>query len=872
MTSALAVSMLFCAVVTSVDTKVNVRETVMLARGHQDNWRCDERCTLSVVGSNICVMALKPSFTLRYAGIMPGPPLFAGADEYILRTSGSVNGDVILALRQVKCKKKDQVVRMTAPWTDRTVFKARHSPEDTYVLESIVFSCSDTNARPSFVLGGLDSVALRPAVAALKTDIETGNPFHLVRQSIGEKSSLVFRNASDCQLECQAKVLIEDYFGDKDTRMHDLRLKPGEISRCKVNERLPKGIRYVTIIVESGGDTATNHLTYASIDLHEVTPQQPKGEFRFGVNFHGSRYAPVWRQIGMDAAVAIGAKIVRDDLLHFSSNWLGENKFNWKDDEEIDGLLSRGLAIDAIVWWPADWALIRDADGGLEKSGRRAFRPGMLRRYGEMLGERYGDRIAYYEVGNEWDMSSPKWLPYDDAVRQVREFAEGMHSKCPSARVIPGGFAAESSVRHPSMTIRPMFQENLMRDLQKDVDAHPVHLHSPYKEYASKVRFFLQWRKEQGITIPWYANETSISTTTMRPDDRAAAAIAWQKTLFGWSRGSLDHIWYNLRATSYNPDDHGCGYGMFTAEFYPRATAAAYAALASTFRHMAADGVLHDGKERQVLRFAGRRDGHDVRVVTGWDMFAERPLEVRIRTDAARAEQVDTMGNRTAIAIRNGVVVWHISSHPSALYLEDSTKAEPFKVDLDNEARRPLKIIQPKAVLGDKDSADLVLKEYEQVYEAYKAMPEHVGRTWRWWGDLWVWVNTAWRDGKLHINLRCWDDVFHPRPDDPLNGDCAMVRLGGWKLLLVGGDKPRVDVLEAPTGKTTDVKDQMSATCKPGYHTEYLLTVSPNALGLGNEIPFNVRVYDDDGLGFDKWIEYTPFDEEPQALIRLQEF
>jgi len=870
--NALIASLLIGASLSGDGTTVTTCESAMRARGLQDNWCGDGRCSVTATDSNICVKALGPTFALRYVGTMPGPPLFAGADEYVLKTSDAKAGNAVLTLRKVKGKDAGKTVQLSSPWTDRTTFKAGLSAADAYVLDSVEFACADGQARPSFVLGGLSAVTWGSAASALKVDVETGNPFHLVRREKGEKASLVFRNASDRQIEWKATVSVEDYFGHVDRRSEVVRLKAGEVTRRALEERLSKGIRYVTVVAESGGGTATNRLTYAHVDLHEVTPLQPKGEFRFGVNFHCSRYAPRWQTIGMDAAVAIGAKLVRDDLLHFSGNWRGENEFAWENDaKEVDGLLSRGLAIDAILWWPTDWALIRDADGGLEKSGRRVFRPGLLKRYGELLGERYGERIAYYEVGNEWDMSDPKWLPYEDAVRQVREFAEGLHSKCPSARVIPGGFAAESSVRHPSGVIRPMFQENLMRDLQGWVSAHPVHLHGPYKEFSNKIAFFLQWRKEMGVTLPWYANETSISTTTMRPDDRAAAAIAWQKTLFGWSRGSIDHIWYNLRAVSYDRDDDGCGYGMFTAEFYPRATAAAYAALASTFRHLAADGVLHDGRERQVLRFAGRRDGREVRVVAGWDTFAEGPMDVRVRTDAARALQVDTMGNRTDVLIRDGVAVWQISAHPSALYLEGATKAEPIKADLVREAKRPVKVIRPKAELGGPDTADLLLKEYEQVYEVFKAMPEHVGRTWRWWGDLWVWVNTAWQGGKLQVKLTCWDDVHHPRPEDPLKGDCALVRLGDWKLLLVGGPNPRVDVKEAPRGRKADATGLMSVTCASGYHTVYVLTVDPKALGLGDEIPFNVRVYDDDGPGFDCWIEHTPFDEEPSVLLKLTE-
>ena len=42
------------------------------------------------------------------------------------------------------------------------------------------------------------------------------------------------------------------------------------------------------------------------------------------------------------------------------------------------------------------------------------------------------------------------------------------------------------------------------------------------------------------------------------------------------------------------------------------------------------------------------------------------------------------------------------------------------------------------------------------------------------------------------------------------------------------------------------------------------------ALGFKGEVPFNIRVYDNDGKGFDGWMEYAPIDEaECPALLKL---
>lgn len=271
------------------------------------------------------------------------------------------------------------------------------------------------------------------------------------------------------------------------------------------------------------------------------------------------------------------------------------------------------------------------------------------------------------------------------------------------------------------------------------------------------------------------------------------------------------------------------------------------------------------------MRFKGRRGGHDVRVVAGWDAFAAEPMDVRVRTDAKRAWQVDTMGNRSEVPVASRTATWRISADPSALYLEDASRAEPDASDAAREAKRPLKIVTPGPEFAALGEADLLMKEYEQVYEVFKAMPEHVDRTWKWWEDLWVWVNTAYKDGKLSFRFTCWDDIHHPVPEDPLTGDCVVLRMGEWRLLLLApkGRKPEVRVLAKPAGAKDPPPGFWTLDWKPGYHKTYFLTLDPAALGFAKEIPFNVRVYDNDGKGFDGWIEYAPLDEEFPAVIRL---
>lgn len=843
---------------------VTVREEVMPVRDGRDKWIADWNASFVYTNGEGHVLFKDNKFCLYHRWDYPGGERVRGAAEYVVKIDPQLEGEAELDVRR---ERKGWSKSFKAKIGRETHFVA-DLPFDgeAYYLGAIKFCLKGDPPTRSVRFLGIDAVTRETPASVLRVDVETGNPFRLVRDGTGEKAELVLRNPSDRKLDWKVHLKVEDYFGNCREGDFPVSLEAGGVLRRPMKEVLPKGIRYVTVIAESCGLTATNRTTWAYVDAQKVTPFQPEGEFRLGVNFHGLRYTRFDSDLGMDVLVAIGAKMVRNEATPFPGIWQAENKIDWKTyDDYLDRLERHGLALDSIVWWPASWAVRKDADG---KPVQGAIRPGLLRRFGEMLGQRYGKRIAYYEVGNEWDMSSEKWLPYEDAVRQVREFAEGLRSTCPTAKIIPCGFAAESSVRHPSNVIRPMFHENLMRDVQDVVDAHPCHLHGPSKEYQLKVRNFIEWRERMNVRIPWYANETAFSMASMRPDDRQMAVTMWQKVLFAWSRGSLDYIWYNLRATGWNPADSEQGYGMFTADWHPRTAAASFAALASTFRHQQFDGIAFDGKSRQVLRFKNAQGG-SVRVIAGWDDFAERPMSVRIRTDAAKAWQVDIMGNRTPVSVKDGCTVWQISKDPSALLLEEAGFADPVAEDAKNAAKRPVKVIRPGSALGNKNSADFCLKEYEQVYEVYKAMPEHADRTWKWWGDLWAWINTAFADGRLQIKITCWDNVHHPLPDDPLRGDCAVLRLGEWKLALVASENPFVKVLARPAGVADPPREACDLKRLPGGDTVYVLSVDPKTLGLQREIPFNVRVYDNDGECFKSWIEFSPLDDDPVAVIRL---
>ena len=349
-----------------------------------------------------------------------------------------------------------------------------------------------------------------------------------------------------------------------------------------------------------------------------VTPPSAPGEFRAGFNYHMARYADADNAKCLKALVQSGAKLVRASIgATFGVVKPKEAVCDWTKPDRCLALLERnGLALDTIVYGTPDWAVDEKHSGLSWTLGRwrTPVRRGAFREFCRALAARYGTRIAWYEIGNEWDLIPPEAMDTDEAIEMQREGYEGVKAGCPEAKVIPNGWAVVHSDVIPHRTQRDM-QERMMTEAVDFYDAHPVHQHGPYREYRRRLAEFFAWRKAKGIARkPWYSNETA-QTTSNVGEERIAECV-WQKILHAWAHGSVDYIWYNLRAIGFGPYDGESGYGVVTGDFYPRATYAAFAGLTSCFeRHAAGLHRRHLGTYRREAELLPRpclpeRGGH----------------------------------------------------------------------------------------------------------------------------------------------------------------------------------------------------------------------------------------------------------------------
>ena len=524
---------------------------------------------------------------------------------------------------------------------------------------------------PSGRMGRLKATA----VEALAFDVDTGDPLHLIRGGRGAPT-LVFGNLSRGTRRWKGTVRFRDHFGRGFEQAVDVTAAPESTVRVALNRALPfQGMWYVSAeLTGDDGQTGVAEARFAAIDRHEATPILPKPYFRMGINFHAQHYwnTPHFPRV-MDALVASGAKLVRSGGFKFADVAKARTN-NWTlTDALVKAYRSNGLAINANVYPAPAWA--RAEPTAEQKKLRHRMnlpsRDGLFRDFCAAIAARYGTEIDYYEMGNEWDLTSDRILPPVEALRLLREGYAGVKASCPNATVIPCGWACADSSGLAEKH-NPGLIETFAGTAQDAFDVWALHLHGPFESYAERLqKQFFPMRKRLGLDAkPWYSNETALNTAG---DEEAAARAVWQKILYAWAWGSTDYIWYNLRATGWNPSAGEDSYGLITPDYRPRATYAAFAALATLIEGGTFDARLVDADARHVYRF--HTPGGRGLTIAGWDALRPKGEVVRIRSDACAAQAVNLMGNRTDLKAQDGVWTWTISREPSAIVLDGATFA-----------------------------------------------------------------------------------------------------------------------------------------------------------------------------------------------------
>ena len=762
----------------------------------------------------------------------PGPKPFPGPDAILLKMPAPEAG---VAQITIQDESNEQYLHLRAKLADgAATFVTNLLHAHRYQLRHAFFWPKGRKGTLPITNAVFTACTRTTQAGALRLDMDTRNPLHISRGD-DERPVLLLANAARVPVTAKGVLHLRDFKGVGPDVPVDVSVPVGGAARVDVPWPLPsKGIWFVSGELRAAdGSTARLETRFAVLDRHGVGPILPKPKFRMGINYHAARFAPKDFALTLDALVACGCKLVRAGGFHFGSTETNENVFAWENSDRIlNALRTRGISIDASVYTVPRWA--RKPGYEAVAKHRRASsippRDGLFRDYCRAVAARYGTQIDYYEMGNEWDLVPPEVLPIPEALRVQCEGWEGVKAGCPDACVIPNGWTVPDS---GSWNGRPPtnlgINEAFAEQAQGWYDVHPVHLHGPFESYERTLqRRLFPFFKRYGITKPWYSNETAL-TTVGGMEDVAAQAV-WKKILYAWAWGSVDYIWYNLRATGWRVADPEQAYGLITADYYPRATYCAFSALSALLEGFDRDTRLIDEKTRHVFRF---RKGNEI-VVAGWDAGLGGTAAIPFRTDAARVETCDLMGNRAACALQGGAVTWALGVEPSAIRFVGAKYAEPDAAAL---ASVPLPVRRVQAIPADTPgrAPDFVLDDYRNMNDYYKADPAQVARCWKGADDLSAKVWLACADGALRVRVEVADDVQAP-------GDAVEVEV-----------QTSAGVVHKP----------LSASVREGNVTRHdcsfpladLKIASPEVKsGFG----FSILLHEDDGQGPDGVMTLTP--------------
>lgn len=517
--------------------------------------------------------------------------------------------------------------------------------------------------------------------AALVFDVDTGKPTHYTTDVNTFPPVFTLSDPAGGASRVSGVIVASNYFGETLSVPVDADVAKGETLRipfdiAALKSGRTRGIWHARAVVEHDGLVQTNGTSFAHLPANPVTPRIPRGRFRIGMHYHMGRFPPEAQEANLDALAAIGCKLVRVSGFSAYPCWQDESSGpDFSRPARFMELLGKyGLSVNVFCWPNAKWmAEIPDQRRKYPGYVRSRARKGIMGLYAEKLARRFGSDIDYIEPANEPDFWESGAMSIDEYIDYQREIYAGVKRGCRDILVLSPGWAYVDS-SHKRVVAKGM-QERVMSEAKDAYDVHAIHGHGLFPGYEKQmVEKFFPMRRKYGVDAPWYANEAADTGANGKED--VTARTVWQKILWSRAHGSVDYIWYNLIATSADPDDAEGGFGVLSRTLHPRSAFASFAALTHLLSGLDFDSTLTEGNGRYLYRWKGTAAGRRRIVLAGWDRYATTPARIRVATDAVEISSYDIMGNMAAIGREGRDAGFSLGELPSALILDGATRAE----------------------------------------------------------------------------------------------------------------------------------------------------------------------------------------------------
>ncbi|MDO5579739.1 MAG: beta-galactosidase [Planctomycetia bacterium] len=523
----------------------------------------------------------------------------------------------------------------------------------------------------------METVIRESAANAVDFDILTDHRIPVL--SVGAEDQLKFRftNRANKDGQFQIDMKYENYFGEQKSERFDLNLKAGE-SLLAAPKWRPDSLGHWTVEAQIKCKGKESGQAIKSRSLAWIKPAGPtRGRspgFLFSVCTHTERWSPLDRQLEIEAAALCGIKVARVGGFGWAGLEPKKGEWNWTlSDELVKNYGKNGIEAQVILWGIPSWASPEEIVKDKTKTPSKNFPADIndWQTYIQKISEHFKGKIRYYEIWNEPDLKGFSEMSLDQYAALQKAAYEEIKKADPGAFVLTGGFATLS--KHPGLIYQD-FQKDYLIAARNYYDIHAIHEHGWFAGYKQRLdELFFPMRKETKTAVPWYSNETAM--TSVGGLEKRQAQTLFKKLLFAWIRGSIGYTWYDLRNDGYDPVYGEHHFGMITNDFYPKEVYSVHNMLASHFRNMKGIADHSQGKPINLFSFG---DGTDI-LIPGWcETNMNESHQMMIRTDAKSAKIIDLMGNEKPAEVHDSIVVFEIGSDPRTLKLEKCTFGKPI--------------------------------------------------------------------------------------------------------------------------------------------------------------------------------------------------
>ena len=377
---------------------------------------------------------------------------------------------------------------------------------------------------------------------------------------------------------------------------------------------------------------------------------------------------PVMERAGVATALA-GADFVRSSII-WNDVEPKQGKWNWKyTDGYMDILTRNNLRWAPMLWFPPAWAKAKDWKPSYTPVKKRLGFPrpdyAAWEEYVRQSIRRYGDRIKVTEIWNEPELPSFANFSPEEYAELLKRAAAVVRKEKPAVKVSTCGYTCLPG-QHPRMTY-PDFMPRSLKAADGSYDITSIHGHGFFPDFCDMIEGFLKLRQELGVTVPWAANETAVSSSWC--SRQVQAEVLFQKMIFVHAKGGGAYVWHNLRDLGRNPLNKEHNFGLLDHNFEPKEAYLAYHTVVNLFRgaKFSKDFSANGG-------YCYLFENPNGFLASGWTFqppAAEKLLLFKNVT--GKVYSVDLCGNRTPVKAVDGEILFKLTATPSTLVFEQKT-------------------------------------------------------------------------------------------------------------------------------------------------------------------------------------------------------